>query len=83
MQIDIVGRGFTLTAAICDHVDRRIFTPSTNAPGGQHDANITFDQVAEMIGFELAEAVRDTSLAVTSAKYREVLARLTTSGTAR
>jgi phosphoribosylaminoimidazole-succinocarboxamide synthase len=40
-----------------------IFTPSTKAQSG-HDENISFEQAASLIGRELAEEVRDTSLAL-------------------
>ncbi|MGY6630181.1 MAG: phosphoribosylaminoimidazolesuccinocarboxamide synthase [Wenzhouxiangella sp.] len=41
-----------------------IFTPSTKARVGDHDENIPFDQMREMIGDELAIQVRDASLAI-------------------
>ncbi len=39
-----------------------IFTPATKAPQGQHDVNITFDQLVELVGGEVAEALREKSL---------------------
>jgi phosphoribosylaminoimidazole-succinocarboxamide synthase len=39
-----------------------IFTPSTKAEGGMHDENISFDDVEELIGKDLAERIRDASL---------------------
>lgn len=41
-----------------------IFTPSTKAELGGHDENISFDKAVELLGVELAEAVRDASLAI-------------------
>lgn len=42
-----------------------IFTPSTKAPSGAHDENISFEQMAETLGSApLAEKVRDVSIAV-------------------
>ncbi len=41
-----------------------IFTPSTKAPSGSHDENIGFDAVVQKIGAELAEQVRDATLAI-------------------
>ncbi len=41
-----------------------IFTPSTKARVGDHDENIPFEQMREMIGDELAIQVRDSSLAI-------------------
>lgn len=41
-----------------------IFTPSTKAAAGQHDENIGFDAVIALLGAELAEQVRDATLAI-------------------
>jgi phosphoribosylaminoimidazole-succinocarboxamide synthase len=43
-----------------------IFTPAYKAPMGEHDENITFDQVVELIGKENASALRDLSIKVFS-----------------
>ncbi len=39
-----------------------LFTPSTKAEIGAHDENISFDKVVDVVGRELAERLRDTSL---------------------
>lgn len=39
-----------------------IFTPATKAEIGEHDENISFEQMAKMIGAALAAKVRDVSL---------------------
>ena len=44
-----------------------IFTPATKAEQGEHDENITFEQMQQMIGAERAAQVRDISLRL----YRE------------
>ena len=41
-----------------------IFTPSTKAAPGAHDVNVSFQSVANAIGSELAEKVRDATLAI-------------------
>jgi phosphoribosylaminoimidazole-succinocarboxamide synthase len=41
-----------------------IFTPATKAEAGHHDENITFEQMAQAIGRERAEQVRDTAIAL-------------------
>lgn len=41
-----------------------IFTPSTKAEEGIHDENITFERAAEIIGQDLAERVKEISLAI-------------------
>lgn len=47
-------------------LENPIFTPSTKAEEGEHDENITFERAAELIGMELAEKVRDISIALYS-----------------
>ena len=41
-----------------------IFTPSTKAALGNHDENISFDQVVALIGADLAHRVRSATLAI-------------------
>ena len=41
-----------------------IFTPSTKAAVGDHDENVSFDAVVAAVGAELAEQVRDATLAI-------------------
>ena len=41
-----------------------IFTPATKAEAGHHDENITFEQMAGMIGRSRAEHVRETAIAL-------------------
>ncbi|SES27074.1 phosphoribosylaminoimidazolesuccinocarboxamide synthase [Actinokineospora terrae] len=41
-----------------------IYTPATKAPLGEHDENVTFDEIAEVIGTEHATVVRELTLAV-------------------
>lgn len=39
-----------------------IFTPSTKAPQGQHDENISYNQACDIVGQEVAQKVRDVSI---------------------
>ena len=41
-----------------------IFTPATKADVGDHDENINFDKTIELVGRELAEQIRETSLTI-------------------
>ena len=43
-------------------LDAPIFTPAAKAEMGEHDENITFKQVVDTIGLELAEKVKDYSI---------------------
>jgi phosphoribosylaminoimidazole-succinocarboxamide synthase len=47
-----------------DKLPEPIFTPAYKAPLGEHDENITFEQVIEIIGQDSAVALRDKSIAV-------------------
>ncbi len=47
-----------------------IFTPAAKAQAGEHDENISFDQVVQTIGADLATRIRDISIAI----YKEAAA---------
>ncbi|CAG0907852.1 unnamed protein product, partial [Cyprideis torosa] len=74
----LIGSGwkdYQATGAVCgiplprglrlaDKLPQSIFTPSTKAAAGEHDENVDFESVANLIGRELAEQVRDISLEI-------------------
>src|SRR3990170_3488007 len=86
----IVGSGwkeYRKSGAVCgvrlpaglreaDRLPEPIFTPSTKAAIGEHDENIGFERAAELLGRDLAEQVRDTSLAL----YKDAAAYALTRG---
>ena len=39
-----------------------IFTPAAKAEAGEHDENISFDKVVELIGKKLADQIREVSI---------------------
>jgi phosphoribosylaminoimidazole-succinocarboxamide synthase len=41
-----------------------IFTPATKAEMGDHDENISFERMSEIVGAEMAAKVRDTAIAL-------------------
>jgi phosphoribosylaminoimidazole-succinocarboxamide synthase len=61
-----VVSGVSLPPGLVDgsRLPEPIFTPSTKAPVGEHDEPITFDQVVEAVGKELADELRDVTLRV-------------------
>ena len=63
-QLGTVG-GLAMPAGLrqADRLPQPVFTPSTKAESG-HDQNIGFEQLAVLLGAELAAAVRDKSLAL-------------------
>jgi phosphoribosylaminoimidazole-succinocarboxamide synthase len=47
-----------------DKLDEPIFTPAFKAELGEHDENITFDRVIELVGVDNAVALRDLSISI-------------------
>ena len=41
-----------------------IYTPSSKAEVGDHDVNISFEEMSELIGSELSEKVKNTSIEI-------------------
>jgi phosphoribosylaminoimidazole-succinocarboxamide synthase len=52
-----------------------IFTPAAKAEMGEHDENISFEQVVAMIGQDLAERIRTISIALYEAAYDIAMAK--------
>ena len=49
---------------LAEQLQEPIFTPSTKAAQGEHDENISLDTVKSLIGNELAETIKEISLAL-------------------
>jgi phosphoribosylaminoimidazole-succinocarboxamide synthase len=47
-----------------DRLPEPIYTPAYKAPLGEHDENISFERTVELVGAEVAAALRDTSLEI-------------------
>jgi phosphoribosylaminoimidazole-succinocarboxamide synthase len=74
----LVGSGYKEyqnTGAVCgielakdlrlaEKLETPMFTPSTKAAVGEHDVNVSFSVVANLIGAELAHAVRNATLSI-------------------
>ena len=58
--------GIALPAGIPEagKLPQTIFTPSTKAPAGQHDENISFADTEKILGADLAARVRDAAVAL-------------------
>jgi phosphoribosylaminoimidazole-succinocarboxamide synthase len=50
-----------------DRLPAPIYTPAWKAPLGEHDENITFERTIELVGTDVAAALRDRSLEVFTA----------------
>jgi len=68
-------RDYLVTGQVCgidlpdgmqqaDKLPETLFTPASKAPSGDHDENISFDAVVDLIGEKLAEHVRDVSIEI-------------------
>ncbi len=71
-------KDYRATGAVCgiplpegmqesDELPEPLFTPSTKAPQGEHDENISFDQLCTIVSPEVAEEARDLVMRL----YRE------------
>ncbi len=58
-----------------ERLPQPIFTPATKSMSGEHDENISFDQMVERVGAEHAEELRDLSLAIYGKASRHALDR--------
>jgi phosphoribosylaminoimidazole-succinocarboxamide synthase len=47
-----------------EKLPRTLFTPAYKAEAGQHDENISFNKVVELVGEKLAERVRDIAIQI-------------------
>ena len=54
---------------------RPIFTPAAKAAAGEHDENISYDKVVEVVGPTLAQQIRDTSIAIYEAAAEIALSK--------
>ena len=58
--------GITLPAGLqeAQKLPETIFTPSTKAPAGAHDENISFEEAEKIVGADVARQVRDYAIAL-------------------
>ena len=47
-----------------DRLPEPLYTPAFKAPMGEHDENITFERSVELVGVDVATALRDASLTI-------------------
>lgn len=58
-----------------EKLDEVLFTPSTKAPAGEHDENISYEQAKKIIGDDVARQVRDASIMIYSKAAEFALSR--------
>jgi phosphoribosylaminoimidazole-succinocarboxamide synthase len=60
---------------LAQRLPQPLFTPASKAPAGEHDENISFEAIAQLIGDELAQPLRRTALALYQFAAAHALAR--------
>jgi phosphoribosylaminoimidazole-succinocarboxamide synthase len=60
---------------LAQRLPQPLFTPASKAPAGEHDENISFEAMAQLIGDELAQQLRRTALALYQFAAAHALAR--------
>lgn len=85
----LVGSGwkdYQKTGAVCgiqlpaglrlaEKLPETIFTPATKAAQGEHDENISHEQMADIVGAEVADKIRAKTLEIYAAASEHALAR--------
>ena len=60
---------------LAEKLKNPIFTPSSKAAAGEHDANISFKEVASLVGADIAEQIKKISLALYNFAEKHALSR--------
>ncbi len=60
---------------LADKLTSPIYTPSSKAPAGEHDANISYAETEALVGSELAAQIKDISLAIYDYASRHAASR--------
>ena len=60
---------------LAEKLKNPIFTPSSKAAAGEHDANISFKEVASLVGEDIAEQIKKISLALYNFAEKHALSR--------
>lgn len=58
----VCGQKLPPALRLADKLPRPLFTPATKAEAGDHDENITYDQVVTLIGSELASSIQRVAI---------------------
>ena len=61
---EVCGIGLPEGMQQAEKLPRTLFTPASKAEAGDHDENISFEKVVELVGESLATGVRDASIQI-------------------
>jgi phosphoribosylaminoimidazole-succinocarboxamide synthase len=71
----VCGIGLTPGMLLAGKLKNPIFTPSSKALAGEHDANISFTEVVSLVGEDIAEQVKKISLTLYNFAEKHALSR--------
>ena len=60
---------------LAEKLQEPIFTPSSKAPVGEHDANISFTETEALVGKDLANQIKSISLKIYDYAYKHAISR--------
>ena len=71
----VCGINLPPNMTLAEQLENPIFTPSSKAIVGEHDANISFKEVVSLVGEDIAEQIKKTSLALYNFAAKHALSR--------
>jgi phosphoribosylaminoimidazole-succinocarboxamide synthase len=71
----VCGIGLPSDMALAEKLEYPIFTPSSKAAAGDHDTNISFSSVESLVGEDVAEQIKRTSLAIYNFAVKHAISR--------
>ena len=71
----VCGINLPPNMTLAEKLENPIFTPSSKAIVGEHDANISFKEVVSLVGEDIAEQIKKTSLALYNFATKHALSR--------
>ena len=71
----VCGINLPPNMTLAEKLENPIFTPSSKAIVGEHDANISFKEVVSLVGEDIAEQIKKTSLALYNFAAKHALSR--------
>ena len=71
----VCGINLPPNMTLAEQLENPIFTPTSKAIVGEHDANISFKEVVSLVGEDIAEQIKKTSLALYNFATKHALSR--------
>jgi phosphoribosylaminoimidazole-succinocarboxamide synthase len=71
----VCGIGLPPNMVLAEKLKNPIFTPSSKAAAGEHDTNISFKEVASLVGKDIADQIKKISLTLYNFAEKHALSR--------